>query len=93
MRFGFGLPHCGPWAGPDALTRVAERAEALGYASLWTVDRLLSPTAPRAAYPASADGKLPRQASRVLDPACYTPQVRSATDLLEWAERLWQTFH
>lgn len=89
MRFGFGLPHCGPWAGPEALTSVAERAEALGYDSLWTVDRLLSPTAPRAAYPASADGRLPRQASRVLDPldaltwvAARTTRVALGTSVL-----------
>jgi probable F420-dependent oxidoreductase len=42
---GFGLPVSGPWATPDAIRRVAQRAEALGYASLWTFQRVLNPAA------------------------------------------------
>ena len=80
MRLGFGLPQCGPLAGAEALTAVARRAEALGYASLWTVDRLLSPTAPRSAYPASADGKLPAAARRVLDPLDALTYVAACTE-------------
>jgi probable F420-dependent oxidoreductase len=33
----------GPWATPDTIRHVAQRAEALGYASLWTFQRVLSP--------------------------------------------------
>jgi probable F420-dependent oxidoreductase len=33
----------GPWATPETLRRVARRAEELGYDSLWTFQRLLSP--------------------------------------------------
>ena len=40
---GFGLPVAGPWATPEALLQVARRAEDLGYASLWTYQRLLCP--------------------------------------------------
>lgn len=40
---GFGLPVAGPWARPEVMLHVARRAEALGYASLWTFQRLLSP--------------------------------------------------
>jgi probable F420-dependent oxidoreductase len=43
-RLGFGLPVSGPWASPDVIRRVARRAEELGYASLWTFQRVLSPT-------------------------------------------------
>jgi probable F420-dependent oxidoreductase len=68
MRLGFGLPQSGPLAGPAALATVARRCEDLGYDSLWTVDRVLSPTAPRTPYPGSADGRLPAAARRVLDP-------------------------
>ncbi|GAC1528277.1 MAG: TIGR03619 family F420-dependent LLM class oxidoreductase [Acidimicrobiales bacterium] len=42
---GFGLPVAGPWATPEAIARVATRAEALGYASLWTFQRILHPVA------------------------------------------------
>lgn len=40
---GFGLPVAGPWAIPDVVSRIASQAEALGYASLWTFQRVLHP--------------------------------------------------
>lgn len=44
MQLGVGLPISGAWATPDNMRRVAARAEELGYASLWTYQRLLHPT-------------------------------------------------
>ena len=41
MRIGLGAPISGAWATPENLVRVAEEAEELGYASLWTLQRLL----------------------------------------------------
>jgi probable F420-dependent oxidoreductase len=41
MRLGFGLPVAGPWATPGTIRRIAGRAEELGYASLWTFQRVL----------------------------------------------------
>ncbi len=40
---GVGLPATGSWATPGSMVAVARRAEELGYASLWTFQRLLSP--------------------------------------------------
>jgi probable F420-dependent oxidoreductase len=40
---GFGLPVSGSWATPDTLRRTARRAEELGYASLWSFQRVLQP--------------------------------------------------
>jgi probable F420-dependent oxidoreductase len=40
---GFGLPVSGGWATPETMRRIARRAEALGYASLWTFQRVLDP--------------------------------------------------
>jgi probable F420-dependent oxidoreductase len=40
---GFGLPVAGDWATPETMRRIARRAEELGYASLWTFQRLLFP--------------------------------------------------
>lgn len=42
-RLGFGLPVSGSWATPDTMRRVSRRAEELGYASLWTFQRVLYP--------------------------------------------------
>ncbi len=43
MQLGFALPVSGSWATPANCVRVARRAEALGYRSLWAFQRLLSP--------------------------------------------------
>ncbi|KQX69790.1 TIGR03619 family F420-dependent LLM class oxidoreductase [Angustibacter sp. Root456] len=40
---GFGLPVSGSWATPSNMLHVARRAEQLGYASLWTFQRVLRP--------------------------------------------------
>ena len=68
MRLGFCLPQMVPIAGPEALIAVAERAETLGFESLWVSERLLWPVAPQTPYPASPDGRLPEQAKIQLDP-------------------------
>jgi probable F420-dependent oxidoreductase len=46
MKIGFGAPVSGTWATPANQVEVAQRAEALGYSSLWTFSRILVPDAP-----------------------------------------------
>lgn len=58
MKIGFGAPVSGSWAGPQNLAAFASRAEELGYASLWTFQRLLIP----------ADGHADPPYRSVLDP-------------------------
>jgi probable F420-dependent oxidoreductase len=89
MRLGFALPQIGPVAGPDALVTVAQRAEALGFDSLWVLDRILYPVNPRTPYPATPDGVLPDLYKRVLDPletltfvAAHTRRVALGTSVL-----------
>ena len=88
MRFGFALPQIGSTAGPEALLRVAKRAEDLGFDSLWVLDRILWPVDPRAPYPIG-DGSLPLQYKNVLDPvetltfaAAQTSRIALATGVL-----------
>jgi probable F420-dependent oxidoreductase len=89
MRLGYALPMFGPVAGPDALVRAAQRAEAVGYDSLWTADRLLAPVAPRSPYPATPDGALPEYFKRSMDPvealtfaAAHTRRITLGTSVL-----------
>ena len=57
---GFGLPVSGSWATPAAMIHVARLAEELGYASLWTFQRVLQPVADATpAYAAVHDAVLP----------------------------------
>jgi len=89
MRLGFGLPQVGPITGPEALIKAAQRAEQLRYDDVWVFDRVLWPIAPRAPYPASADGKLPEVFKTVLDPmetltfvAAHTSRIGLGTSVL-----------
>src|SRR6201996_1027872 len=43
MDIGFGAAVAGSWATPRNLAELAQRAERLGYRSLWTFQRLLAP--------------------------------------------------
>jgi probable F420-dependent oxidoreductase len=58
MKLGFALPHIGPIASKDSIRTAAEQAEAMGYHSLWTNERVLVPLAPKTPYPGAPDGKL-----------------------------------
>lgn len=89
MRIGLSVPQLGALAGPAALRTVVTGAEAAGYDSLWVMDRLLAPLAPRSPYPGTPDGALPAEHHRVLDPlvalsqaAALTERVRLGTNVL-----------
>lgn len=43
MHLGFALPVSGAWSSAESVRLVARGAEALGYSSLWTFQRLLHP--------------------------------------------------
>jgi alkanesulfonate monooxygenase SsuD/methylene tetrahydromethanopterin reductase-like flavin-dependent oxidoreductase (luciferase family) len=88
MRRGFALPQIGSVAGPDALITVAQRAEAVGFDSVWVLDRSLFPVEPRAPYPVG-DGTLPAKYRRTPDPvetltfvAAHTRRVAVGTSVL-----------
>src|ERR1051325_7521632 len=49
VRFGVHLPQYGRAAGADAIARVAQHAEELGFSDVWVSDHLAVPT--DAAYP------------------------------------------
>ena len=89
MRLGFGLPQVGRDAGPSGLIEVARQAEALGFDSVWTLDRLLWPVEPRTPYMVTPDGSLPEEYKYVLDPievlsfvAAHTERVSLGTSVL-----------
>ncbi|MBV9229315.1 MAG: TIGR03619 family F420-dependent LLM class oxidoreductase [Chloroflexi bacterium] len=43
MQFGIDLPISGPFASPEAIVAMAIEAERLGYAAIWTYERMLYP--------------------------------------------------
>lgn len=89
MRIGYGLPVAGPAAGPEALVQVAQRAEVLGFDSLWVWERVIYPVEPQVPYIASPDGSYPDTFKRVLDPldtltfvAAHTKRVALGTSVI-----------
>lgn len=58
MKLGIITPHLGFNSGPDALRDVAQAAESLGFASLWTSDHVIIPSDYDSAYPFSDDDKI-----------------------------------
>lgn len=90
MKIGFSLPNIGPIATAEAITKVAQRAEALGYSSLWTIERLLWPVKLQRPYPGTPNGHLPEVYRHVLDPldaltyvAAQTKKIRLGTSVLD----------
>lgn len=63
MQFGLGLPHAGTSAQGQNALAFAQRAEALGFESLWCGDHIVMPTAGTNQYPYTADGSFPRSAN------------------------------
>lgn len=90
MRIGFELPNIGPAASPESIVGVAQRAEALGYDSLWVIERLLFPVQPQTPYVATADGSLPEAYKISLGPletltfaAAHTSRIALGTSVLD----------
>jgi probable F420-dependent oxidoreductase len=88
-RIGLALSHGGMFANPASVIEMATKAEQLGFASLWAMDRVLAPVTPRTPYPASADGVLPPEQHTVLDPivalaiaATVTQRIGLGTNVL-----------
>ena len=90
MKIGFALPNVGSISTTEAVAKVAQRAEALGYDSLWTIERLLWAVKPQTPYPATPDGSLPEVYKHVLDPletltfaAAHTKTIALGTSVLD----------
>src|SRR5215475_4362434 len=79
MRVGINLPQLGRATAAALLIQAADRAEALGYDSLWVWERLLAPVTPQTPYPGSADGQLPAACSYAWDPLTVLGAVASRT--------------
>jgi len=70
VKIGFAAPVSGSWATREILDHVAGRAEQLGYHSLWTFQRLLSPV----------DGSWGEQYRAVQDPIATLAYLAARTE-------------
>ena len=69
----------GGWATPENQVRVAQRAEALGYHSVWVFQRLLYALQPKCDYPPMPGQPWPKAFERVFDPIVSLAYVAGAT--------------
>ena len=90
MELGFALPYAGSWATPQHQATIARRAEELGFASLWTAQRVLYPDAPRNDYPPAPGAPWPAPFRSLVDPitplayvAALTSRIRLGTASLQ----------
>src|SRR5215813_1783077 len=79
MKLGFSLPMAGPWATPENQVLVAQRAESLGYNSLWVFQRLLYAIKPQNDYPPLPGQPWPKAFERAMDPLVSLAFVAGAT--------------
>jgi probable F420-dependent oxidoreductase len=90
MNIGINIPHMGAAAGAENIVRVAQKAEELGFATVWVTERVLYPTNPQTAYGGTADGSLPDAYRIVFDPldslawaAAHTKKIGIGTSVLD----------
>ncbi|GII91178.1 TIGR03619 family F420-dependent LLM class oxidoreductase [Sinosporangium siamense] len=88
VEIGLAISQYGRFASLDSIRSVAQESEALGFASLWVGDRLMTPLSPRDPYPAG-DGTIPPDFATFLDPvavlsvaAAHTTRVRLGASAL-----------
>lgn len=89
MKYGISIPQVGHLASANAIRSLAERAEKIGYDSLWVLERTLVPVQPLIPYPATPDGALPEEYKIVYDPiecltfaAAVTSRVQLGTSVI-----------
>jgi probable F420-dependent oxidoreductase len=83
MEFGCVFPNRGPMATPANLGRVAEKAEALGYDTVWFSDHIVIPTEVKSLYPYDPSGKMPFNPSEPYwEPLTVIGYVAGRTSLL-----------
>jgi probable F420-dependent oxidoreductase len=57
MRFGFAMPGRGPLARPDVILKLAEKADALRYSSIFVTDHVVVPMSYDSRYPYATSGR------------------------------------
>jgi probable F420-dependent oxidoreductase len=89
VEFGLHLPNAGPFAnGPD-IVRTAQRAEALGFHSVWLFDHLFTPVKLESKYPYSPDGSYAMTPDfPFFDPVALMGVVAGATRRIRFGTRV-----
>jgi len=81
VEFGFSLPGRGPLAGIDVVLKIAEKADALRYSSLFVTDHIVMPvSSAKSVYPYTTSGQFPGGlAQDYLEPLAMLSHLAHAT--------------
>lgn len=83
MKFGIVPINLGEFTDPEVLTAFVQKAEALGYESVWTAEHVIIPKTYESVYPYSPSGKLAFKAdASIVDPLVALTFIASATTRL-----------
>jgi len=83
MKFGIVPINVDVFAEPDMLVPFVQRAEALGYESVWTAEHVIIPKQYSSVYPYNPSGKVPfRPDAAIIDPLIALTYVAASTKQL-----------
>ena len=83
MKFGIVPINLDVFAEPDMLVPFVQRAEALGYESVWTAEHVIIPKQYSSVYPYNPSGKVPfRPDAAIIDPLIALTYVAASTKRL-----------
>jgi len=83
MKFGIVPINVDVFAEPDMLVPFVQRAEALGYESVWTAEHVIIPKQYSSVYPYNPSGKVPfRPDAAIIDPLIALTYVAASTKRL-----------
>ena len=69
MKFGIVPINLGEFTDPEVMTALVQKAETLGYESVWTAEHVIIPKTYESVYPYSPSGKLAFLAdAAIIDP-------------------------
>jgi alkanesulfonate monooxygenase SsuD/methylene tetrahydromethanopterin reductase-like flavin-dependent oxidoreductase (luciferase family) len=90
MELGVALPTSGRLASPANIVRIAQEAERLGYAAVWTYERLLRPMAELPSRTGGPPERIPKTYRLVYEPletlsyvAAVTERIRLGTSVID----------
>jgi alkanesulfonate monooxygenase SsuD/methylene tetrahydromethanopterin reductase-like flavin-dependent oxidoreductase (luciferase family) len=80
MKFGIVPINLREFTDPEMLIPFVQRAEALGYESVWTAEHVIIPKQYDSVYPYNPDGKLPfKPDAPIIDPLVALTFIAAAT--------------
>jgi len=83
MKFGIVPINLDVFAEPDMLVPFVQRAEALGYESVWTAEHVIIPKQYSSVYPYNPSGKVPfRPDAAIIDPLIALTYIAASTKRL-----------